>query len=485
VRLTALKLNGTDLFFDEAQYWFWSTEPAFGYYSKPPLIAWLIGLSTAVCGTSELCIRLPAPLLHTATAAALYVLTSRLYDRRTGFLAALVYATLPAVSLSSGIISTDVPLLTCWALALVGYVGLLRESGWRPAVLLGVAIGLGLNAKYAMAWIVPCVAMHLFLEARHRGLLRDARLWAALGIGVLLILPNLAWNLSNGFATFSHTADNAKWGGSLVHPDKLAEFFGAQFGVFGPILFAGLLVITWRAWKEGVPETDRMLLCFVWPVLGAIMLQAFLSRAHANWAAVSYVAATPLLTATLLRDPTQRWLKASTALHLAVLALIAIGTANAGRMALPAVGDPFARTIGWREVASVTIAELERARTAGKPYGAVITGDRAVSAELLFYMRKESTPVLAWREKPKPQDHFELTRPYAKGSPEPVLLVDLACDVNSKSSCFTASSGNVGRVARFSESFAEVRPAGDHVVKAGASASRRISLYALSGYRGR
>jgi 4-amino-4-deoxy-L-arabinose transferase-like glycosyltransferase len=69
VRLVALRYNATDLFFDEAQYWNWSQEPAFGYYSKPPLIAWLIGASTALCGASEFCIRLPSPLVHTATAA--------------------------------------------------------------------------------------------------------------------------------------------------------------------------------------------------------------------------------------------------------------------------------------------------------------------------------------------------------------------------------------------------------------------------------
>jgi len=489
VRLTALRLNATDLFFDEAQYWFWSTEPAFGYYSKPPLIAWLIGLSTKICGVSELCIRLPAPLLHTATAAALYVLGRRLYDQTTGILTALVYATLPAVSLSSGIISTDVPLLLCWALALIGYAALLQDKGekrsWWPALLLGGAIGAGLNAKYAMAWIVPCVALHLVIEPRHRTILRDIRLWAALAIGVALIGPNLAWNLSNSFATFSHTADNAKWGGSLIHRDKAAEFFGAQFGVFGPILFAGLLIITWRAWKVGVPESDRLLLAFVWPVLGAITLQALLSRAHANWAAVSYVAASLLVTSTLLREGSLKWMKASMGLHLAVLVLISVGSAAAGRLALPGIGDPFARTIGWREVASAAMAEIERARLAGKPYGAVITGDRAVSAELLYYMRGEPTPVLAWRAKPKPQDHFELTRPYRQGSPEPVLLVDLTCDIGGKPACFAATAGNPTHLQRFTDSFAGIAPVGDRLIKAGSTRARRISLYALTGYRGK
>ena len=42
LRLVALTLNGTNLFFDEAQYWTWSQDLDFGYYSKPPLIAWII-----------------------------------------------------------------------------------------------------------------------------------------------------------------------------------------------------------------------------------------------------------------------------------------------------------------------------------------------------------------------------------------------------------------------------------------------------------
>lgn len=41
-RLVALAANATDLFMDEAQYWAWSRDLALGYFSKPPLIAWII-----------------------------------------------------------------------------------------------------------------------------------------------------------------------------------------------------------------------------------------------------------------------------------------------------------------------------------------------------------------------------------------------------------------------------------------------------------
>ena len=47
--LRLLTLFGTplELYPDEAQYWLWSRTLAFGYYSKPPLIAWSIWASTA------------------------------------------------------------------------------------------------------------------------------------------------------------------------------------------------------------------------------------------------------------------------------------------------------------------------------------------------------------------------------------------------------------------------------------------------------
>ena len=48
-RLVALGFNRTDLFVDESQYWLWGQSFDFGYYSKPPLIAWVIRLSTRPC----------------------------------------------------------------------------------------------------------------------------------------------------------------------------------------------------------------------------------------------------------------------------------------------------------------------------------------------------------------------------------------------------------------------------------------------------
>jgi 4-amino-4-deoxy-L-arabinose transferase-like glycosyltransferase len=464
VRILSLWLNATDLFFDEAQYWSWSLEPAFGYYSKPPLIAWVISAATATCGSSEFCIRLPAPIFHSATALVIYMIGRRLYDPAVGLWSALVFVTLPGVSVSSGIISTDVPLLFFWALALWGFLELLETRSWWPAVLLGLGMGLGLNAKYAMVFFpLSMLAAMAFLPGS-RALLRDPRLYAGYAMGAVLIVPNIAWNLSNGFATLAHTADNAKWGGSLLNVGKGFEFLGAQFGVFGPILFAALGWITWQAWRGRLSERERMLLAFSLPVIAVITAQAFVSRAHANWAATAYVAASVLVAARLMRSA-RGWLTAAIALHVLLACALGLATWQAGRFRLPFAGDPLARMLGWRAMAETARGALDEARQQGRPFAAVITDDRSLTAELLYYLRPDPTAVLAWRNAGRPLDHYELTRPY-RGGTGPVLLISVRADP--------------GLVTRH---FDRVEPLAERQIAAGTAETRRIRLFSLSGFR--
>jgi 4-amino-4-deoxy-L-arabinose transferase-like glycosyltransferase len=109
IRLIGLRYSVVDLFFDESQYWAWSRDLAFGYFSKPPLLAWIIASSSAVCGDGEACVRAASPILYFGTSLAIYAIADELYDARTAFWSALTFALLPGVVFSGRIISTDVP----------------------------------------------------------------------------------------------------------------------------------------------------------------------------------------------------------------------------------------------------------------------------------------------------------------------------------------------------------------------------------------
>ena len=110
IRVIYLAGERFPLYGDEAQYWAWSTDLDWGYYSKPPMIAWLIRATTSLVGVREMGVRLSAPLIHAGTAMLVLAIGTRLFNARVGAWSAVIYASLPAVSLASMVMSTDTPL---------------------------------------------------------------------------------------------------------------------------------------------------------------------------------------------------------------------------------------------------------------------------------------------------------------------------------------------------------------------------------------
>lgn len=149
-RAWVVATGGLNLYVDEAQYWYWAQTLDWGYYSKPPMIAAIIAATTSVCGDSEFCVRAGSLLFYPLSTLTLFLLARRLFDARVALLAALLFITLPSVSLSSSLISTDVALFFFWTLALYAFVRALDSDAWGDWLLLGVALGLGMLSKYTM-----------------------------------------------------------------------------------------------------------------------------------------------------------------------------------------------------------------------------------------------------------------------------------------------------------------------------------------------
>src|SRR5271157_2772013 len=84
-RLVYLIAAPLDLAVDEAYYWDWSRQLDWGYFSKPPMVAWIIALFCRTFGSSPAVIRLPAALLETVSALVVFLLARRMYDSRTAF----------------------------------------------------------------------------------------------------------------------------------------------------------------------------------------------------------------------------------------------------------------------------------------------------------------------------------------------------------------------------------------------------------------
>jgi 4-amino-4-deoxy-L-arabinose transferase-like glycosyltransferase len=412
VRMVVLSGEYYPLHGDEAQYWLWSKSLDWGYYSKPPLLSWIIALTTAVLGDREFGVRFASPFLHFATALVIYRIGEKLFDRRIGFYSALTYGLLPAVTFSSLIMSTDVPLLLCWAVGLYAYLRVLEpkaEPRWW--LVLGGAVGLGMLAKYAMLFFLGGMALHMTLW--RRDLWTNPRLWAAAAFALLVFSPNIWWNAQHQFATISHTAANANLDGTLMHPKKLAEFVGGQLGVFGPLLFPVLLValgaLLFRPILTRTLPDERLglLAAFALTPLAVMLTVAFLSRANANWAATAYVSATVLVVALTLDRARWRWIiPASLGLHIAVMG-VGYGYHDLAKLAgvtLTRKTDPALKAV----MGSPALGKAVRQTLQQMPGAVLMTDERMIFALLSFYVRPPAQQV-QWNPDGLIQNHFELT----------------------------------------------------------------------------
>jgi acetolactate synthase regulatory subunit len=268
-------------------------------------------------------------------------------------------------------------------------------------------------SKYAGLYFLVGLALWTLASAQGRKTVLQPRMALAGVIAFLVFLPNIVWNALHDWPTVGHTADNANWQGNLFNPGEALGFFLDQFGVFGPLTFAAFLalaVLSLMGRLKTIPNLS-LLLSLSLPILAIGIAQAFISRAHANWAATAYVAAVLLLALSVTR---LHWVR--------VAALISIGlhtVAMAGLYSFavrPALADAvglsnaFKRVRGWDEMAA-DIAMTARALDVD----VVVAADRMITAELLYYGRSWLMPVLSWDADGVVQHHFEMT---AKWTPE-------------------------------------------------------------------
>jgi 4-amino-4-deoxy-L-arabinose transferase-like glycosyltransferase len=459
---------------DEAQYWRWSRTLDLGYYSKPPLIAWVIALSTSVFGDSEWAIRLLAPLLHGVAAFFLYLLGARAFDQRIGAWSAAIYLLMPGVFLSSTIMSTDVVLLPATAAALYFLWRFRDAPNFRHAIFAGACIGLAMLAKYAALYIYGGAALAALIDRDMRRALLSPAGGALVAASLVVLSPNLIWNAANNFATVSHTADNVNIGGAGFNPLNAFDFVLDQAAVFGPVLLplllAGFALVIGRK-DKWTSTREFWLICFVAPPLLVILGQEILSRAHANWAASAYPAASILVASWIDRvfgRPTSRrnvgpWIKGGVALNLAIGAIFSVMWVMPFIADATGISTTMKGVRGWKE----TVAELST-RAGQLDATAIMVDDRELWHGLDYYGRDQQLPpIRTWQRGSSPRSHAEEEGKMQPGEDARVLI----------------ASGGDGLRAMIRQDFATIEEIGYLDIPLGPTRDRELKLYLASGYQ--
>jgi hypothetical protein len=463
MRLLWLEGRPIDLYPDEAQYWIWAQHLDWGYYSKPPVVAWMIWATTALFGATDLAVKAGAPLTYIGTSLMVFAIAARLYDRRVAAWCAIAFVTLPGVSFSSLIISTDVPLLFFWAVATYGFIRA-RETGANAGwwLLVGAACGLGTLSKYFMAFWLAAALLHLVLWRAERVHLK--RFGLAVIAAFAVYMPNIVWNWAHDFASYRATGSNADIHGFALHPLSVLEFLGSQFGVFGPLFFAVLIWITVQAARGRVDRRSGLLLMFSAPLVLIFSGVALLSRAHPNWVAPAYVAGTVLVVGWLSEQKREVWVQWSVVLHI-VIAILAMDARAITQMVgyrLPGEYDPWHRVRGWATLGR-SLGEI-RDQYSDLP---LLGDDRELMAGLIYYMQPHPFGMAIWNPGGHVGSGFEMDQSLPDVAGGDYLWITNRADPTEMTNRFESH-----------EQAAHV------VVPLGPGLAREVWVYVLRGFKG-
>ena len=288
-KVVAIYFTNFSLYGDEAQYWLWSQKPDLGYYSKPPLLAWFLSGYLGLFGDSFLSIKTFPIAIYLFISYAIYNLCLNLsFNKKNAQFCAVSFLVIPAASLSSFLVSTDLLLLLFWTTGMVLLLKTIKNNSNLNFLLLGLIIGLGFLAKYAAIYFLLCLLMLLVLERKslHSFIKNPVGVLVFLISFVTVLSPNILWNFNNGWITLSHTSDNANLQNLNLSIYEPIKFLGSQILMVGPFLFIFFIFFLKNFHLD---YENKFLLIFSLPIILIVLVESFLVRANANWAAPALI----------------------------------------------------------------------------------------------------------------------------------------------------------------------------------------------------
>lgn len=329
--------NFIPLYSDETYYWLWSKKLALSYFDHPPMVAYLIKLTT-LFGDAVWEIRLAAPLLMAGTIYLLYSLAKLIFDEKIALYTFYILLSSFIIQGASTIITPDIPLIFFWSLTLYSAYRYMELGEKNYALWMGFAGGALLLSKYTGILLPASLGVYLLLYRPK--LFLDKYLYVAIALCIVIFMPVVYWNSLHDFVSFKFQLGHGIAEEKVFHPEYFFKFAGEQLIVFHPFYLLPLLYFMVKD-KEIFSRKKLFLLLPFLLTLGFFLYFAAFKKANTQWAVPAYLSASILLGYYLAQRKAAKLVMAA---GVATFVVILIVKTPAGEM-IPAVRNFKARAV--------------------------------------------------------------------------------------------------------------------------------------------
>ncbi|KOR29633.1 hypothetical protein TI04_08135 [Achromatium sp. WMS2] len=305
--LSLITIAKLPLGLDEAYYWYWSQHPDLSYLDHPPMIAWIMTISTNVAGNQEFWVRSGGLLLLWGGFILGMFTLRELFPYIPKILAweyLLLLNLVPVFSGATMIQMPDTPLLAFWLLALYFGAKIVNKHDAKSWYVLGIAVGLGLLSKYTMVLFVMGMLLFLILAPTHRYWLRRPEPWIGALLALLIWSPVWIWNLEHAWISFKFQLHKGFTPDTNTIAERLGIYFATQAIVISPLIWLSCVGYSLKKIKRRISNPEYLyLMALSWPI---ILFFAWTTsrgaQAEANWPAPAYLSGLMLAWITLRCD---------------------------------------------------------------------------------------------------------------------------------------------------------------------------------------
>jgi 4-amino-4-deoxy-L-arabinose transferase-like glycosyltransferase len=201
-------LGGYGIFRDEFYYLVNAERLDWGYVDHPPLAPLLLAGVRGTLGESTVALRLLPALAGAGT-----VLLAGLTARRMGgtlvaeTIAALSVVAVPVYGVMFGFYSMNAFEILLWAGAVYVVVVLLTDDQAKLWLLFGLLVGIGLQNKHTFVFFAVGLALGILLH--RRSAFHSRWLWLGGLLALVILLPNLLWQVQHDWPTLEFYAGAA------------------------------------------------------------------------------------------------------------------------------------------------------------------------------------------------------------------------------------------------------------------------------------